>query len=67
MTTTTTYRNNCFLSLLGWAAAIQIPLGHSAAQAQTLCYQVVSFTPPNMLRCQQIGMDYPRRLIWLCC
>jgi len=57
-------------SLLGALAlglAVQLPLSLSPAQAQSRCYQVVAYTPPNMLRCQQIGEDYLRRPIWLCC
>jgi hypothetical protein len=67
MTTTTIRGKTRFLAVLGWVAALQIPLGLSAAQAQSRCYQVVAYTPPNMLRCQQIGEDYLRRPIWLCC
>lgn len=58
------------LNLLGALAlglAVQLPLSFSPAQAQSRCYQVVAYTPPNMLRCQQIGEDYLRRPIWLCC
>ncbi len=47
--------------------AVQLPLSFSPAQAQSRCHQVVAYTPPNMLRCQQIGEDYLRRPIWMCC
>lgn len=67
MTTTPLPRRRRCLALLSLAAALQLPLGLSAAQAQSRCHQVVAYTPPNMLRCQQIGEDYLRRPIWLCC
>ena len=47
--------------------AVHLPPSFSPAQAQSRCYQVVAYTPPDMLRCQQIGEDYLRRPIWLCC
>jgi hypothetical protein len=53
--------------LLAVAAAVPFGLGLNPVLAQSRCYQVVSYTPPNMLRCQQIGEDYLRRPIWLCC
>jgi len=55
------------LGALTLGLAVQLPLNLSPAQAQSRCYQVVAYTPPDMLRCQQIGEDYLRRPIWLCC
>jgi len=55
------------LTVLSLGLSVQLPLSLTPAQAQSRCYQVVAYTPPNMLRCQQIGEDYLRRPIWLCC
>ena len=53
------------LAALG--AAAQLSLAAAPALAQGRCFQVVAYTPPDLLRCQQIGEDYLRRPIWLCC
>lgn len=39
----------------------------TAASAQGRCYHIVSFLPPDLMRCQQVGRDQQGRPIWLCC
>lgn len=53
--------------LAALAAATQLSLAASPALAQGRCFQVVDYVAPDLLRCQQIGEDYLRRPIWLCC
>lgn len=50
------------LLLSGVIGASVVPV-----QAQSRCVQLVAWTAPNLLRCQQIGQDYLGRPIWLCC
>jgi len=67
MTTTATTALRSVITFVGLAAALQLPLLITAAQAQSRCVQVVAYTAPDLLRCQQIGQDYLGRPIWLCC
>lgn len=60
-------KRSCFavfgsLVLTGAIGASVVPV-----QAQSRCVQLVAWTAPNLLRCQQIGQDYLGRPIWLCC
>jgi hypothetical protein len=55
------------LTTLALSVAVPLPLSLMPAQAQSRCSQVVAYTPPDLLRCQEIGEDYLRRPIWLCC
>lgn len=69
-TVMTTFRSTSkrgLLAALSLAAVAQLPLSLSPVQAQSRCYQVVAYTPPNLLRCQQTGQDYLGRPIWTCC
>lgn len=47
--------------------AASLSLSAGAASAQSYCVQIVAWTAPNPMRCQEIGRDRMGRPIWLCC
>lgn len=44
-----------------------ITLSPAAALAQSRCYQVASWLPPDMMRCQEVGKTQLGIPVWLCC
>lgn len=53
--------------LLLLAAALLAPSPAVAQYGGSRCVQIVAYTAPNLLRCQQTGTDYLGRPIWTCC
>jgi hypothetical protein len=49
------------------AAALLAPTPAFAQYGGSRCVQVVAYTAPDLLRCQQSGTDYLGRPIWTCC
>ncbi len=44
-----------------------LALAPSTALAQSRCYQVAAWLPPDMLNCQEAGKTQLGMPIWLCC
>ena len=44
-----------------------LALASSTALAQSRCYHVAAWLPPDLLNCQEVGQTQMGKTIWLCC